>query len=153
MPRRYKMFTLQQLLQATRGIILLRTSNGSYSASKQYSARRRIIAAKPKNQSIIKAKQNKVRGDDASSVMARGISINSRTIQPGEVFIAIAGDRFDGHRFINQAIEKHAAGIIISQKKNPSLKTVPSKSLFLSSGSQIQSKPWGRSRIFIVIVF
>ena len=49
--------------------------------------------------------------------MARGISINSRTIQPNEVFIAIRGDRFDGHRFINQAIEKDAAGIIISQKK------------------------------------
>ena len=40
------------------------------------------------------------------------------------------GDRFDGHRFINQAIEKHAVGIIISQKRNPSLKTVSPEKLF-----------------------
>jgi UDP-N-acetylmuramoyl-tripeptide--D-alanyl-D-alanine ligase len=42
----------------------------------------------------------------------RGISIDSRTIKPGETFIAIKGDNFDGHDFILEAIKKGARCII-----------------------------------------
>lgn len=40
------------------------------------------------------------------------ISINTRTIQEGEVFLSIVGHNFDGHDFIAQAIERGAKGII-----------------------------------------
>ncbi len=43
-----------------------------------------------------------------------GISIDSRTIKSGELFIAIKGPNFDGHEFISQAINKGASGVIIS---------------------------------------
>ena len=33
-----------------------------------------------------------------------GISIDSRTVQPGEAFFAIKGDRFDGHDFVSVAL-------------------------------------------------
>ncbi len=42
----------------------------------------------------------------------RGVAIDSRTIQPGELFIAIRGQRQDGHNFINQALERGAAGVM-----------------------------------------
>ncbi len=35
-----------------------------------------------------------------------GISVDSRTIKKGEVFFAIRGERFDGHDFLDQAIER-----------------------------------------------
>lgn len=41
-----------------------------------------------------------------------GISIDSRTITSGELFIAIQGDNFDGHDFIEAALEKGAVGIV-----------------------------------------
>jgi UDP-N-acetylmuramoyl-tripeptide--D-alanyl-D-alanine ligase len=50
----------------------------------------------------------------------RGVSIDSRTLQAGQLFFCIQGPNFDGHRFISQVIEKDAAGIILSdQEKLP----------------------------------
>lgn len=46
----------------------------------------------------------------------QGVSINSRTLNPGELFFCIQGDRFDGHEFLNDAIEKKAAGVVISDR-------------------------------------
>ena len=46
-----------------------------------------------------------------------GISIDDRTIQPGELFIALKGDKFDGHDFIKSAITKGAGGVIVSNLK------------------------------------
>ena len=42
----------------------------------------------------------------------RGVSIDSRSIKKGELFIAIKGNNFDGHDFIAQAIKKGASCII-----------------------------------------
>lgn len=41
-----------------------------------------------------------------------GFSIDSRTINPNEVFIAISGDNFDGHDFIKSAVLKGASAVI-----------------------------------------
>lgn len=46
-----------------------------------------------------------------------GISTDSRTIMPGEAFIAIKGDNFDGHGFINTAVKKEASCIIKEHDK------------------------------------
>ena len=43
-----------------------------------------------------------------------GFSIDSRRVRAGDVFLAIRGDRVDGHRFVAEAIEKGAAGVIVS---------------------------------------
>ena len=43
-----------------------------------------------------------------------GISIDTRTIQPKELFIALIGENFDGHNFVSQAIIKGAQAVIIS---------------------------------------
>ncbi len=41
------------------------------------------------------------------------VSIDSRTIGPGELFVAIRGDRFDGHAFIAAAIAGGAIGALV----------------------------------------
>ena len=41
-----------------------------------------------------------------------GISYDSRTLRPGELFVALPGYRTDGHRFICQAVEKGAALVL-----------------------------------------
>ena len=43
-----------------------------------------------------------------------GISINDQTIKKGDLFVALKGHRFDGHDFIKSALNKGAAGIIVS---------------------------------------
>ena len=44
------------------------------------------------------------------------ISTDTRNIKPGMVFLAIQGEKFDGHDFIDKALKKGAAGLIISDK-------------------------------------
>ena len=39
-----------------------------------------------------------------------GVSIDSRTIQPGELFIAIRGPRHDGHDFVAAALARRRCG-------------------------------------------
>ncbi len=43
----------------------------------------------------------------------KGLSIDSRTIKEGELFIALRGERFDGHDFLEQALKK-ANGALVS---------------------------------------
>jgi len=42
-----------------------------------------------------------------------GFSIDSRTIKSGQFFIAIKGDRYDGHDFVSRAVQKNASGVIV----------------------------------------
>ncbi len=50
-----------------------------------------------------------------ASVEIRGVSIDTRTIREGDLFIAIKGDRFDGHDFVPDAIKKGAWGALVER--------------------------------------
>lgn len=43
------------------------------------------------------------RGGEARSDSTEGVSVDTRTIKPGQVYFAIRGERFDGHRFVGAA--------------------------------------------------
>lgn len=43
-----------------------------------------------------------------------GVSIDSRTLRPGELFVAIRGERFDGEAFLTAALAAGAAGAIVA---------------------------------------
>jgi UDP-N-acetylmuramoyl-tripeptide--D-alanyl-D-alanine ligase len=47
----------------------------------------------------------------------RGVSINSRTVEEEELFVCIQGENFDGHDFLDEAIKKGAAGVILSNPR------------------------------------
>ncbi len=49
--------------------------------------------------------------------MFTGISTDTRTIKQGDLFIPLVGDNFDGHDFIDKAIQNGAAGIIFNRKE------------------------------------
>jgi UDP-N-acetylmuramoyl-tripeptide--D-alanyl-D-alanine ligase len=42
-----------------------------------------------------------------------GISTDSRTLEPGSLFVPLVGDRFDGHNYVRKAIEEHGAASIV----------------------------------------
>lgn len=53
-----------------------------------------------------------------------GVSIDGRSIKPGDLYIAIKGERFDGHDFIQQAKRAGATGSLVEQAEgieNPSV--------------------------------
>lgn len=43
------------------------------------------------------------------------VGIDSRTIQPGQCFVALQGERFDGHDFANQALQRGASVVLHSR--------------------------------------
>jgi UDP-N-acetylmuramyl pentapeptide synthase len=53
-----------------------------------------------------------------------GISHDTRTLKPGELYIAIRGVTHDGHDFVQQAVEKGAAGLIVA-REFPAFANVP----------------------------
>ena len=54
-----------------------------------------------------------IAGDGA--LFLNGVSIDSRTIQSGQVFFAITGENFDGHQYAASAIEEGTACIVVQQ--------------------------------------
>ncbi|MDX1353761.1 MAG: UDP-N-acetylmuramoyl-tripeptide--D-alanyl-D-alanine ligase, partial [Thiomicrorhabdus sp.] len=53
-------------------------------------------------------------GPRSESVNFTSISTDTRTLQPGALYIAIKGERFDGHAFIDQAIQQGAVAVLVS---------------------------------------
>lgn len=47
--------------------------------------------------------------------LVRGISIDSRTVQPGQLFFALRGERTDGHQYVRVSAERGAVGAVVSQ--------------------------------------
>lgn len=58
------------------------------------------------------------KGECDQEAVAMGYSIDSRTLNPGDLFIAIAGERFDGHDYVQTALEKGAVGAIVEAGKH-----------------------------------
>ena len=47
--------------------------------------------------------------------VVEGYSIDSRSLQPGELFLAICGPRLDGHQFVAAALDRGAAGAVVNE--------------------------------------
>ncbi len=52
---------------------------------------------------------------ESKSKTVTGISIDSRTITEGELFIALVGNSVDGHHFVDEAIQAGASGVVINE--------------------------------------
>ncbi|MGB3111652.1 MAG: UDP-N-acetylmuramoyl-tripeptide--D-alanyl-D-alanine ligase, partial [Candidatus Omnitrophota bacterium] len=57
----------------------------------------------------------KLKTGDESAVV-KGLSIDTRSIRPGEIFIALKGQNFDGHDYIEEAVKKGASGLIVERE-------------------------------------
>ena len=54
---------------------------------------------------------------DAPAHAATGYSIDSRTLNPGDLFFAVRGERFDGHDFVVAALERGASAAVVAKNK------------------------------------
>jgi UDP-N-acetylmuramoyl-tripeptide--D-alanyl-D-alanine ligase len=49
----------------------------------------------------------------------RGAAVDSRLVRPGNAFVALSGERTDGHRFLPAAVEAGAAAVVVSRAPTP----------------------------------
>jgi UDP-N-acetylmuramoyl-tripeptide--D-alanyl-D-alanine ligase len=54
-----------------------------------------------------------------------GVSIDTRTLKPGQMFVAIAGPNFDGHDFVADAVQKGASAVMVHRDLPPPAPPVP----------------------------
>jgi len=59
--------------------------------------------------------------DEGIDVNFSGVSIDSRNLSPGELFVAIEGPNFDGHDFIDAAHQRGAVAAMVSKPVDTSL--------------------------------
>jgi UDP-N-acetylmuramoyl-tripeptide--D-alanyl-D-alanine ligase len=52
---------------------------------------------------------------NAADVLVRRVSTDSRQIKPGDLFVALSGERFDGHEFLNEVAGKGATAVLVRQ--------------------------------------
>ncbi len=55
------------------------------------------------------------RGQRESDRVHLGITSDSRAVKPGNVFVALQGDNFDGHAFVEQALKRGATLIVVQR--------------------------------------
>ena len=48
--------------------------------------------------------------------ISKGITTDTRHLQSGEIFLALVGEKFDGHDFVTTAIERGASAVIIDRE-------------------------------------
>ena len=49
-----------------------------------------------------------------SNVLFGGVSTDSRSVGRGELFVALRGERFDGHEYLAQASERGACAAVVA---------------------------------------
>jgi UDP-N-acetylmuramoyl-tripeptide--D-alanyl-D-alanine ligase len=73
---------------------------------------------------------------------ASGVSIDTRTLLAGDLFVALAGPKFDGHDFVVNAFEKRAAAALVA-KRSPGLRA--EAPLLIVADTQVALEALGRA--------
>ena len=71
-------------------------------------------------------------GEPATAIGS--LSIDSRTLKPGDLFVAIRGERFDGHQFVAGALERGALGAVVDSRASASAETVAEGRVLIGVG-------------------
>ncbi len=94
-------------------------------------------------------------GDYDPRAVAQGYSIDSRTVQSGDLFFAVKGERLDGHDYVEQALSKGAIGALVRKDQ---LARYPAKAGLLAADDTLIAlqtlatavrKLWGKTAIGI----
>jgi UDP-N-acetylmuramoyl-tripeptide--D-alanyl-D-alanine ligase len=93
-----------------------------------------------------------IRGDVERQVT--GICTDSRKIKSGELFVALKGESFDGHEFVEKAIAGGAGGVVVSKSK--ARRDYPGEAPVLAADDSLDAlgdlAAWYRSRFTVPFV-
>lgn len=100
-----------------------------------------ILAATPLNLS-----------EEAASALFTGITTDTRTLKPGHLFLALRGEKFDGHDFAGVAVEKGAIAAITERGKGSQLNGVPQLQVEDTLQAYQQLARWWRDQFDIPVI-
>jgi len=68
---------------------------------------------------VARATGGRVLGGGSAEQPCRAVATDTRTLGRGDLFVALCGERFDGHNFVAAAVAKGAAALVVSKKPEP----------------------------------
>ena len=90
----------------------------------------------------------------AESSVIRGIATDSRIDLRGKLFVALCGDRFDGHEYLQEAVARGATAVLVERDDIPQASVpvlrVPSTLRALGDIAQRHRQKW-RGRVVAVV--
>lgn len=89
------------------------------------------------------------RGAEGTDVAVTSVDTDSRRVQPGQLFVALPGDKFDGHDFLPQVAVQGAVAALVSKLVETSLPTVLVKDTRLALG---QLSSWWRQQLGLPLI-
>ncbi len=82
-----------------------------------------------------------------------GVTTDSRRVEPGNLFVALRGERFDAHRFAAQAVDSGATAVVVERgvelPPNASAVVVENTLVALGDLARAHRKAWGGQLIGI----
>ena len=99
---------------------------------------------------IISAKSSLDITAENSNKPVLGVATDTRTLKPGEIFIALVGDNFDGHNFIEVALKKGAIAVVVERRL--STVDVPQFVVLNTLEAYQQIARWWRDRLDIPVI-
>jgi UDP-N-acetylmuramoyl-tripeptide--D-alanyl-D-alanine ligase len=97
--------------------------------------------------------EGSIEGSAASHGIATGYSIDSRTIQPGDVFFAVTGERLDGHAFVQAVFDRGARAAVIATSRAAEFRDIGEAHTLMCVGNPLAAlqmlaaavrRHWGR---------
>jgi UDP-N-acetylmuramoyl-tripeptide--D-alanyl-D-alanine ligase len=84
----------------------------------------------------------------------RAVSTDTRNITAGDLFVALAGERFDAHDFLAEAVEKGASALLVSKPERTGGLGVPvfavsDTTVALGALARFRRRAWGKPLVAI----
>lgn len=88
---------------------------------------------------------------EVAGITCEGASTDSRTLEAGQAFVALAGGNHDGHDFVQQAVERGARAAVLSRPLAASIaqEIVPDTLAWLQQEAARKRAAWGKAVIAI----
>jgi UDP-N-acetylmuramoyl-tripeptide--D-alanyl-D-alanine ligase len=87
------------------------------------------------------------------SLALAGVSTDTRTAERGDLFVALAGERYDAHDFLSTAVERGCAALVVSRLPKDRLGVpvylVPDTLSALGALARYRRRAWGKTVIAI----
>src|SRR5262245_23316945 len=103
-------------------------------------------------QSILTACHGTLRSGSAEGIASR-ICTDSREAKKGDLFVALEGDRFDGHSFLGEVARRGVQAVLVDHRKAPP--TLPGCAIIAVANPRIamgQLAAWYRKQFDLPVV-
>lgn len=88
---------------------------------------------------------------EVAGITCEGASTDTRTLQAGQAFVALTGEKHDGHEYIAQAIERGARAAVLSRPMQAAIaqEIVPDTLAWLQQEAARKRAAWGRAVVAV----